>query len=123
MPSIFHIANPNSLSILLTQGSFDADSLATEGFIHCSTHEEVIATANRRFNEAANLLLWELDQNKIQAPVVFENTSGGSILYPHIYGSIPLSALVRVYHFNQDASGNFLFPTANDEIDFTTDKV
>jgi uncharacterized protein (DUF952 family) len=110
MSQIFHIAEQKDLDAALIKGYYEVASLQEEGFIHCSTKEELVNTANRRFKQKNNLTLLCLDEQKIAAEVKVENLSGGSILYPHIYGKLNLDAVVNTYNLNTDANGNFLFP-------------
>ncbi len=49
MSSIYHIAEKEHLEKALLTGFYSVPSLISEGFIHCSTKEEVVNTANRRF--------------------------------------------------------------------------
>ena len=62
---IYHIANKNDIEKAFENGYYQTDSLTTEGFIHCSTKEEVVNTANRVFKNADNLFLLELNERTI----------------------------------------------------------
>jgi glutathione S-transferase len=42
------------------------------------------------------LVLLEINRAVVQSPIVDENLSGGVELFPHIYGSLPVSAVVAV---------------------------
>jgi uncharacterized protein (DUF952 family) len=71
-----------------------APSLADEGFIHCSTHAQVVATANRIFRGSGDLLLLELDPSKLTATLRWERATDVGDEFPHIYGPLNLDAVV-----------------------------
>lgn len=76
-----------------------ADSLASEGFIHCSDPRQVAWVANRRFRGRHDLVLLHIDATRLGCEVVYENLEGGHDLFPHVYGAIPVAAVVHVEPF------------------------
>ena len=50
-----------------------------------------------------------IDDQKTQSKVVYENTSGGQELFPHLYGPLEIAAVVRVLPLEPDAEGRFHF--------------
>jgi len=81
-----------------------------EGFIHCSTREQVIQVANVRFLGQSGLVLLCIDSEKVAAEIVYENLEGGPQLFPHIYGELNANAVVRTAEFEPDAAGYFTLP-------------
>jgi uncharacterized protein (DUF952 family) len=65
-------------------------SLDEEGFIHCSFADQVQGVADRFYRGRADVLLLAIDSSKVQAEIRIEN------LFPHIYGPLPIEAVVRV---------------------------
>jgi uncharacterized protein (DUF952 family) len=110
MSLIYHIAEEEAVQKAIATGFYQVESLISEGFIHCSTKEEVANTANRHYKGKTNLTLLEIDASKIVAPLKYENLSGGSIQYPHIYGLLNCDAILAAYQFNSSDDGIFLFP-------------
>lgn len=107
---IFHIVDQESWRAALSTGNYRGDTLATEGFIHCSTADQVLAVANLRFHGRRDLQLLEIDPSRVEPEIVYENLEGGEALYPHIYGSLSVDAVTRVFDFVPDAAGNFRLP-------------
>ncbi|WP_085771526.1 DUF952 domain-containing protein [Methylocystis bryophila] len=62
-----------------------------DGFIHFSTAAQVVETAARHFAGEDNLLLVAVDPAQLGAALKWEPSRGGD-LFPHLYGSLPLSA-------------------------------
>jgi uncharacterized protein (DUF952 family) len=88
-------------------GAYAADSLATEGFIHCSTAAQVVWVANNRFRGRRDFVLLHIDSSRLAAPVRYENLEGGTQLFPHVYGPLDLDAIVDVTPFPPDEAGTF----------------
>lgn len=91
------------------QGEYRAVSLTTEGFIHASTQEQIVATANRYYRGRQDLVLLGIDRQKLTAEVRWEAATHGG-LYPHIYGLIPLDAVAQVIPFPCNNEGHFTLP-------------
>ncbi len=62
----------------------------TDGYIHFSTDQQVAQTLSLHFAGQTNLLLIEVDANSLD--ITWE-TSRGDQLFPHLYDSLPLSAV------------------------------
>lgn len=88
---------------------YRAPSLATEGFIHCSYRHQVEWAANKFYTTASELLLLSLDPNRVVSPVRDEDSGAGE-LFPHIYGPIPLTAVVAIDRMTRDAGGRWVVP-------------
>ncbi len=65
-------------------------SLDEEGFIHCSFAEQVQGVADRFYRDLTDVVLLTIDTAKLEAEVRTENS------YPHIYGPLPIGAVVAV---------------------------
>ena len=96
---IFHITTAEAWAQARATGSYTADSLATEGFIHCSEADQYAWVANQRFRGRQDLVLLHVDEPRLAAPVRRENLEGGERLFPHIYGALNLDAVVDVVPF------------------------
>lgn len=70
-------------------------SLVSEGFIHLSRPDQVEATVGRYYQDTPNLLVVTIDPTALDAPLVFEDTSGHGE-FPHLYGPLNLGAVVDV---------------------------
>jgi uncharacterized protein (DUF952 family) len=107
---IFHIAQRDQWEAARAGGVYRAGSLATQGFIHCSTREQVLATANRVFRGQTGLVLLGIEAGKVETEIRYENLEGGSELYPHIYGPLNVDAVVSTAAFKPQADGEFRWP-------------
>ena len=107
MTRIFHLTPAATWADAQRAGAYTADSLASEGFIHCSTAEQVVWVANNRFRNRRDFVLLHIDSGRLTAPVKYENLEGGTQLFPHIYGPLNLDAVIDVTPFQPDESGWF----------------
>jgi len=104
---ILHITAEAAWLEAQSRGVYTADSLATEGFIHCSTPAQVVWVANMRFHGRSGLVLLHIDPTRLDARVVYENLEGGESQFPHVYGAIPIAAVVKVTPFQASRDGAF----------------
>ena len=66
---------------------------AQDGFIHFSTAAQVRETAARHFAGATDLMLVAVDAAVLGAALKWEVSRGGD-LFPHLYGPLPLAAVL-----------------------------
>jgi hemoglobin len=101
LPSrIFHLAlRAEWQEALDSGGDYRRSTLGTtledEGFIHCSFADQVRAIADLVYRGRADVVLLEIDPTRLTAEVRIENLQGGDQRFPHIYGPLPLQAVVH----------------------------
>jgi uncharacterized protein (DUF952 family) len=110
MATIFHIATREAWDRARVQGSYRPEMFTVEGFIHCSTREQVIGVANFRFRGQTGLVLLRIDTDRVKAEIRYENLEGGQQMFPHIYGELNIDAVARVAEFEPDSEGYFALP-------------
>ena len=109
---IYHILQKQQLEKVKLTGFYEPESLQKEGFIHCSTKEQVLATANRKYLNQKDLMLLVIDTGKVDAKIVTEDTSGRGEKHPHIYGKLSWGAVNEVRKLEMEKEGFFAkFPT------------
>jgi uncharacterized protein (DUF952 family) len=85
------------------QERFDGSPVdLADGFIHFSTAEQVQETACRHFNGVADLMLLAVETEALGVPVTWEPSRGGD-LFPHLYGAMPVSAVISARPLSLDA--------------------
>lgn len=114
MTLIAHITTRDSWQQAQSQGNYTAESLTSEGFIHCSTFTQVAATANRYYAGQHGLLLLIIDPQLTLPEVLYELAPSVNEYFPHLYGPLNLEAVVRVVEFEPDAEGQFHSPDLSD---------
>jgi uncharacterized protein (DUF952 family) len=80
-----------------------------DGFIHFSTAAQAAETATRHFAGKDDLLLVAVDAAALGSALRYEPSRGGQ-LFPHLYGTLPLSAVRWVKPLPLGADGQHVFP-------------
>ncbi|MDX6611280.1 MAG: hypothetical protein QOD75_466 [Blastocatellia bacterium] len=106
MAIIFHITKRSAWE-QAADGVYSTETFPVEGFIHCSTQDQVIQVANIRFRGQEGLVLLSIDTDRVTAPIVYENLEGGQQKFPHIYGGLNIDAVVDVAPFEPGVEGYF----------------
>ena len=108
---ILHIATTQAWDEARPQGAYTADSLATEGFIHCSTPEQIVGVFMDRFRGRDNLTILIINPAKVRAPIVYEDCYETGQKFPHIYGPLNLDAVQGTALLPPDEDGFFALIT------------
>ena len=92
---IYHIVLPEVWEEFKYEAFYEAASLQTEGFIHCSFADQLAAVLDRYYSDAGDVLVLTLETEKLTSRLVNEPSTNNEI-YPHIYGKINRDAIVSV---------------------------
>lgn len=92
---IYHIVTPEVWARYKNKDFYEAESLETENFIHCSYAGQLEAVLDRYYKNARNVLILEIETDKLSSELVEEASTGGEI-YPHIYGAINRDAVIKI---------------------------
>jgi uncharacterized protein (DUF952 family) len=115
---IYHITSRSAWDEARERGDYRAESLETEGFIHCSTDSQVLPVAEKFYMGQRGLLLLVIEPELLTSELKWEPPSGGSPppgvpeddLFPHVYGPINLGAVVQVFDLEANADGKYKLP-------------
>ena len=111
---ILHVTARAAWSAVQASGQYTADSLASQGFIHCSRLEQVLRTANLFFKGQSGLVVLVIDPQRLRPELRWEPGADlASELFPHIYGPLNLDAVTRVLDFAPGPNGSFTLPDLN----------
>lgn len=107
---LFHITTRAAWTEATELGSYRPASLASEGFVHLSTDEQWLRSANRFFRGQAGLVLLAVRQDRLTARLVFEKADDE--LFPHLYGALNLDAVLEVHELPTNDDGSIGVPNA-----------
>jgi uncharacterized protein (DUF952 family) len=94
MPVVFKIAATAEWRAAETARVYaGAEVDRSDGYIHFSAADQVVETAAKWFTGRADLTLVAVDTEKLGAALRWERSRGGA-LFPHLYGALPLTAVV-----------------------------
>jgi uncharacterized protein (DUF952 family) len=110
---LVHLCGADEWSRVRSRGSIRPESGSSSGqapFIHLSTLEQVHLPANRFYRGRDDLLLLHIDPAALDSPVRWESgvaTDPESMLFPHLYGPLPVRAVIRVTAYLPTPDGTF----------------
>lgn len=110
---LYRIAEPADWERAQATGFFASADLSAEGFIHSSERQQILETARRYYPGRTDLLLLALDEQVLAAAgvrVEREWVASRQEHFAHIFGPVPLAAVLQAYAFAPDASGAFQLP-------------
>lgn len=92
---IYHIVLPEVWERFKDRPSYQAESLTTEGFIHCSYETQLETVLKRYYSRVEKVLILKIDTDKLLSKLVKEASTNDE-LYPHIYGRLNRNAVVSI---------------------------
>lgn len=93
---IYHITTREQWAEAVERGHYDSDTMATEGFIHCSTEPQVAGVLERYYHGRTGLIKLKIEKNKVERPLIFELAGSINEVFPHIHGALNLDAVIEV---------------------------
>lgn len=82
---------------------------AADGYLHFSTASQLPETLRLHFKGQGDLVLMAVRAADVGDALRWEPSRGG-VLFPHLYGPLPMSAVVREARITVDAQGNCELP-------------
>jgi uncharacterized protein (DUF952 family) len=112
-PSIaYKVLSAEQMAQLETDGTFAGAPVdLADGYIHLSTSEQLDETVARHFAGQDKLHIAAIDLPILGEAVKWEPSRGGA-LFPHIYASLPLSAVLAYGPLERDDDGRVKPPVA-----------
>ena len=112
---LLHLIEPAAWRAALTVGAVRPPSLDGVGFVHLSTPAQVHLPAERLHPGRRDLVLLVVDPARLRDPVRFEPgvpADPDGVLFPHLYGPLPTSAVVAVVPYRPPSP--FSLPAPDD---------
>lgn len=92
---VYHLVLPEKWAAF-DNDLYEADSLHSEGFIHCSFESQLDSVIERYYSDQERVIVIEIDTDLLMSRTINE-TSTGREIYPHIYGPINRKAILRSF--------------------------
>ena len=105
---LVHLCGTQSWSVSRRDGAISPAPDA--GFIHLSTPDQVHLPANRLYRGRQDLVLLYVDPDRLSALLRWEPgmpTDPDGMMFPHLYGPLPVDAVVAVVDYRPDEDGTF----------------
>ena len=106
--TLFHLLGRAEWEEAQRAGTYQPKSLETEGFIHLSTHRQLLRSAEKYFAGRDDLVCLCIAGSKLKAEVRFDPV--GEDAFPHLYGPLNLDAVHGAAPLARGKDGRFEFP-------------
>jgi uncharacterized protein (DUF952 family) len=108
---IYHLTTRAEWESARVAGFYSTASFEEDGFIHCSTAEQLLPVANAFYRDVEEPVVLRIETDLLAAPLRWEapepddHFEGGR--FPHVYGPINLDAVAGVTELERDPDGRF----------------
>ena len=107
---IFHMCRREEWQAAAASGAYPGSSHdRADGFIHFSSRAQIVESAAKHRAGQEGLVLLSVDPDALGPALKWEKSRGGA-LFPHLYGALPASAVVRVDDLPLGEDGRHVFP-------------
>jgi uncharacterized protein (DUF952 family) len=107
---VYHMCPQQAWAEAVAAGRYDGTAAdRRDGFIHFSTAEQLPESARRHRAGQAGLVLVAVEADRLGERLRWEPSRGGA-LFPHLYGPLPLDAVVWNHDLPLGADGRHAFP-------------
>lgn len=95
---VFHLADGEAWARAFATGEYRESTLGMSldevGFIHLSYVHQLRGTADRFYQGKEGIVLLVIDPERVGAEIRDEPAAGSGELFPHLYGPLPVAAVV-----------------------------
>ena len=107
---IYKICPTEMWDAAVAAGTFTGAPIdVADGYIHFSTGEQAVETAQKHFNGQTGLVLVAIDPDHLGAALKWEPSRGGA-LFPHLYDALSVGSAVWVKPLPVGEDGAHVFP-------------
>jgi uncharacterized protein (DUF952 family) len=89
-----HVVTKAAWEAACRTGRHAPAELARDGFLHCCTPAQLEFVLGRHFTGASDLMILTFDASEVRAPVRWVVSEPGQSAFPHLYGAIPVDAVL-----------------------------
>lgn len=111
-PVAYKVLTADQMASLEHEGAFAGAPIdIADGYIHLSTHAQLTETVDKHFAGQTGLWVASVDLEALGDAVKWEPSRGGE-LFPHVYATLPLSAVLAYGALERDEAGQVKLPVA-----------
>lgn len=107
---VFHLTTPAAWEEAQRDGVLEPPGFATEGFVHCSTLDQLVGTIERHFEGIDELVVLELDRAAVDADLRWEEGRPGEA-FPHLYRPLAGADVLAVWPWTRSTDGSVALPS------------
>lgn len=94
--TIYKLILSDEWKLAKKEGTYKGSALdQTDGYMHCSTIDQIQGTLEKFFANQTDVLLLSIDTEKIKQHLKWEKSPRSGRIFPHIYGPLPINAVIK----------------------------
>lgn len=94
---LYHLMTRVGWEVVRDAAAIEPESLRIEGFVHCSWGHQVSGTVVKHFADEPGVLALRIDPRRLgDLELIEEDSYGSGQEFPHLYGPLPVDAIVEV---------------------------
>lgn len=93
---IYHLTTLQEWEDAQDKGIYEPPSFQREGFIHCSTEEQLNEVIKKHFKQHENLVKLVIDPSRLISSLRYDDVEEQQQKFPHIYGPLNLEAVTQI---------------------------
>jgi len=106
MAYIYHLISPKEWEKALNSDSYKPADFQKEGFIHFSSEEQVIPSANKHYKDHDSLVLLVVSEKRVKKQLKWEKSRNDE-LFPHLYSKLSLEWIETSYMLSRNPKGEW----------------
>ena len=95
-PVIYHLTTLHEWEEAQDRGVYEPSSFQREGFIHCSTEDQLDSVMKKHFQQHENLVKLVIDPARVTQKLQYDFNEQSKQEFPHIYGPLNLEAVTQI---------------------------
>ena len=104
---IYHIVLPDFWKSQENNEFYFSETFPAEGFIHCSTEQQLEGVLQRYYSNASEVIKLTLEEDELTSPLRYEEATNNE-LFPHIFGGINQEAIAAIDVLIEIFPGEFI---------------
>lgn len=105
---LYHLVSQRGFQSQPPDQPYEADSLASQGFIHLTAEPAAVSwVANAFYRDVPDLVALCVDEDRLSSPLRYDETPDG--VFPHLYGPLNRDAIVDIRPLTRDDRGQYEF--------------
>lgn len=105
---IYHLISLQEWESVQNQKEYSPHSLKAEGFIHLSTKDELLKSADQFFSGHQSLVVLEVHIDH-DPHLKWDYVESRKADFPHYYAPLPLSRVANTFEIHRNPAGSFQF--------------
>jgi len=109
-PFIYHFTPKDRWAEGKAVNRYLPEAFSEEGFIHCSTLQQILGSANKHADKTKEHILLKINPKALTSKLLYELSGSGAGPFPHIYGPLNNEAVIEEFDFPLQEDGTFQIP-------------